>query len=536
MLLSLGLRHFLKQIEEHVSTGHCHHVPLKDLVLRGSLDCTTPLLLACHFGDLKMVRHLIKKWGVDVNETAIYYENWECKIEGATPVFVAAYNRHFSIVKYLIRKGADLSLKTTCRNKFYHNMTPLLGAIHHAIYHDYVLPPKGFETIVIPLVRLLLENGASLLTFQDEELDTIWTELASYDANLTTLLIHHGMALDKQGSYGETVFHHWAKARLGGVNEEDSLTVVKLCVEKGANAMIRNIDGYTPILVAAQNLNWTVFEFLLEQGGMNRTGKIDAMEMAAAFILSKSVEYDSHVERAFGYLRRAFILRGEKPDPILKTPLTLESGRTIEWATIAEVEAGIQNPTEYKIQAYLTRLRICPGRTLNDPLSDCVSDLMKQCRFDDIRDVLLATFSSVRGDVVFTAIVVKHLISMMSQLKNEHHLFSAETFKKPLESILATNLFSFNHEGILIKLVAFLARNAEILIDKEIKKSLCKLLAQECEESRVTVGLKTLLHKACLNPEDFFASFSCPEPIPMQAMKEEMVPFTFLSNSIDVGW
>jgi len=122
----------LERIEEHVSTSHCHHhAPLKDIILRGSLDGCSPLLLACHEGDLEAVRYLVENWGVSVNETAVYYRYLEpgWKIQEASAVFVACYKRRFSVVKYLIEQGADLSLKTISDYQFYHNMTPLLGAI-----------------------------------------------------------------------------------------------------------------------------------------------------------------------------------------------------------------------------------------------------------------------------------------------------------------------------------------------------------------------------------------------------------------------
>jgi len=324
------------------------------------------------------------------------------------------------------------------------------------------------------------------------------------------------MALDQQNNDEETVVHHWANLEKTK-SEEDSLNVVKLLVDKGANITIRDKYGYTPIVTAAASYNWSVVDFLMEKGGLGRTEKIDGMEMAAATILNDSPA-DFLLEQARGYFHRALLLRNEEPNPILKTPLTLQSGRTIEWTTIAEVEAAIHNPTEHKIQSYLTRLRICPGRSsiagslMRDSLSDCFSDLMEQRRFDDIRDLLCATLdrslsfvslpNSERSVVIIE--VVKHLLSMMSQLEIDHHLFIADTFKKPLKFIVATKLPFHRHrcEDILLQFVAFLARNAKILIDEEMKESFCKLLAQERRKSRATYGLKTLLHMACLNPED----------------------------------
>jgi len=534
-----GLRRILKWVKEQISTGHhhCHqHAPPKDLVFHGFLDGTTPLLLACHDGDLNMVKYLIEKWEVGVNDTAVYYKSWNWKIQEASPIFVASYNRHFSVVEYLIRKGADLSLKTTSDCEYYHHLTPLLGAIRtyysdpfecECDYHD--AEPEDAETIVLPLVQLLLENGASIATQQNGLL--VWAGLPSYSVNLATLLLHHGMPLDPLNWRGETVLHNWVNLRklndenpwFTHISEEDSLTVVKLLVNKDAN-LVNNRDkkGYTPILTAAESLNWAVLDFLMEENRLDRTEHIDAMEMAAATILNQSPD-DLLLERARECLRRAFLLRSEEPDPILKTPLTLESGRTIEWTTPAEVEAGIQNPREYKIQSYLTRLRIRAGRSSDsfhysyDFVSSCFWDLLDQRRFDDIRDVLWATMDASRhnsSDDVPTSFVIvdviRHFVSMMSQLKNDHHLFTAETFKKPLEFLLATDLFNCLGGGItdsLLQLVALLARNEEIYNDEDIKESLHQLVAKESESrtrSCISGGSRweSMLHKACLHPND----------------------------------
>ena len=63
----------VQEIENHISTSGCHHPPLKDLVYHGCYDGTTPLLLACKYGDLKAVKHIIESWGVDPRGTAVYY-------------------------------------------------------------------------------------------------------------------------------------------------------------------------------------------------------------------------------------------------------------------------------------------------------------------------------------------------------------------------------------------------------------------------------------------------------------------------------
>jgi len=40
------------EIESHISSSSCIHPPLKDIVLHGTLDGSTPLLVACQEGHL----------------------------------------------------------------------------------------------------------------------------------------------------------------------------------------------------------------------------------------------------------------------------------------------------------------------------------------------------------------------------------------------------------------------------------------------------------------------------------------------------
>ena len=61
----------------------------------------TPFHIAAKYGQMKMVRMLIKHQG-DINSTNIY---------GQSPLHLAFDNRHEGVVKYLIRKGARTDIK-----------------------------------------------------------------------------------------------------------------------------------------------------------------------------------------------------------------------------------------------------------------------------------------------------------------------------------------------------------------------------------------------------------------------------------------
>jgi len=63
--MKMGLNR-VKAIESHVSAGGtCCNPSLKELVFKGSLGGSTPLLLACADGNLVVVKRIIEEWGVD---------------------------------------------------------------------------------------------------------------------------------------------------------------------------------------------------------------------------------------------------------------------------------------------------------------------------------------------------------------------------------------------------------------------------------------------------------------------------------------
>jgi len=105
-LRSTGLRIILDEIEEHISTSNqCHHPPLKDVVLHGSLDGTTPLLLACWYGDLNRVKHIIENWGVDFQAAGVYY--YGSPFSG---LFISPSIKSVTILPYLLQLTMDTSI------------------------------------------------------------------------------------------------------------------------------------------------------------------------------------------------------------------------------------------------------------------------------------------------------------------------------------------------------------------------------------------------------------------------------------------
>lgn len=108
-------------IEHHIQTysnSSCRHPSLKDVVLHGG---TTPLILACQSGEFDSVRHLIQDLGISVHASAKYVSDpsllnsskhaKKIRLSEASPLFVAAFHGHSRIVRYLLEREADLSVK-----------------------------------------------------------------------------------------------------------------------------------------------------------------------------------------------------------------------------------------------------------------------------------------------------------------------------------------------------------------------------------------------------------------------------------------
>ncbi len=191
------------EIEQHVSSaGPCIHPPLKELVLHGSYDGSTPLMLACEEGHLDAVERILG-WGTDINAVANFYHHrrYGCLIGGATPLFVASLIGHIEVVRYLISKSANVSAVTrTESNQDYDGLTPLHGAFKEG------RPEKSFseqcaESSII--AHLLLAAGANPSTLTSDG-KPVWMGLfCGYDA--TIALVNRELDVNQRNWKGETI-------------------------------------------------------------------------------------------------------------------------------------------------------------------------------------------------------------------------------------------------------------------------------------------------------------------------------------------
>jgi len=520
----------LHKIEEHISSNSsCSHPDpplLKDLViLKGSFKGSTPLLLACHHGEIDCVKHIVENWGVDLRQAQSVYPIADIK---ATPLFVASLQGHLEIVRYLVAKGADVSAKTSSMKYQYHKgLTPLHGAVYELSRSSTrqlrELPLSQMRKERSAIVRFLLESGADPSALSSDRIPIWKRPLCGFDS--TIALINHGMNLHQRDPSDDehrdkTILHHWCFFRRPIDNpitaEEDTLTVVKLLLDKGADPMARDYEGFTPILLSALNISDceitnAVLNFLLERGEIGRLQKIDAMEFAGAVIIHHCPFNDDYLFKAFEYWHGALYLRLVETDgtdgQIYKTPM--KSGRIVEWVSSTELEHIIKDSSDCLIQSFLVRLRILsklPGENWDAIdlwlfraffLRDDCSRLEDEQRFVDILHILWAMLESISlfnsgedGLGSLTIMAIEQLVMTLAKLEKDD--LNVEAMKTSLKLTLATDNCHLDSSGILkrnqhvetlFKLFTMLTDLPELL-DEEIMGYLSKLVHRDRHDGR----------------------------------------------------
>jgi len=204
----MGLHH-VKEIEDHFKNCLSRHpLPLKDFVFKGLLEGSTPLQMACHYGELVSVKRIVESWGVDVNLASTYYidvkstapiieMDYRLILGKATPLFIAAHMGHWHVVRYLVANGADVSAKSLEDDdgRGRRDLTPL----YEAVYYDCHGPPRPLNEQRkrrAAIVRLLLEAGAdpSSDAFDFSGYPMWASKICGVDA--ITALIDHGMDMN----------------------------------------------------------------------------------------------------------------------------------------------------------------------------------------------------------------------------------------------------------------------------------------------------------------------------------------------------
>lgn len=222
----------------------------------------TPLSYAAEFGDIEMVRELLKR-GAEVDRL---------NQKRSTALTLAAYNGHEEVARLLMNAGANPDHVDSTgwifgsRPKDYakRNKNPKLDAL-------LTISPKDRQTQSENLLRAvsqrrfkeaqrLLSQGAYSSYTSPEGVFPLEQAILNNDVQMVKLLINRLANLSQTIKGGGTVLH---AAALGGKKE-----IVELLVKNGINVNAPDAKGNTALFYAAEKGNTDIINILLDNGAL----------------------------------------------------------------------------------------------------------------------------------------------------------------------------------------------------------------------------------------------------------------------------
>ena len=211
----------------------------------------TLVINAAGEGDLNKVIRLVEKHNYDVNQQE--------RNDGATPLSMAVYYGKVDVVRYLIRKNADINMivygKTALFIATEHGRLDMMlvllaaGADIDKPRCDLMTPLAIAAQIgLLEVVQILVAKGASTRAARDRRGDSGMTPLHAAAENghvaVVDCLLEAGANLED--AFDNGVRPLWVAAARGHHLVVDSL------LQKGADMRARNDDGESPFYAAAE--------------------------------------------------------------------------------------------------------------------------------------------------------------------------------------------------------------------------------------------------------------------------------------------
>lgn len=184
-------------------------------------------------GDLDRLRTLIQR-GADV----------EGRLDGLTPLQMAASIGNVEIARFLLAKGADVNARGPG------GRTALDMAMGHMWFRSH-----------LPVVELLLSKGANPNLGRQDGVTPLFYAARYGDPGAAKLLLKHG-ADPRHRSKGGATALHWAC----GSGRKRSLDVARLLIDAGADVNARTAAGNTPLRWAVERKRVELAALLLDRG------------------------------------------------------------------------------------------------------------------------------------------------------------------------------------------------------------------------------------------------------------------------------
>ncbi|XP_070155288.1 protein fem-1 homolog B isoform X2 [Polyergus mexicanus] len=288
----------------------------------------TPLIIAARYGHNKVVRMLLEKFKPDLEQEGTVKFNGYV-IEGASALWAAAGAGHLSVLKTLVKAGANVNHPTKT------NSTPLRAACFNGR---------------LDIVKYLIDHQADINipnTFNNTCL-----MIASYKGHLdiVNFLLDKGADPNKKAFCGATALHFAAECGHSNIVRE---------LLKYGTKMTKNVSGMTPLITAAERTRAEVVEYLVQRKEVTKMEIIDAYELLGASYANDKDNYC--LTKAYKYLYKAMELRYSDTNNIIykqlgSTVKAYENWRECE--TLEKLESIKDNPNAIHMESLVIRERI----------------------------------------------------------------------------------------------------------------------------------------------------------------------------------
>lgn len=299
---------------------------LSQVVEEDGQKCTPLIISACN-GHERAVRTLLK-FNPDLEqEGTVKFDGYV--IEGASPLWCAAGAGHLSVVKMLVRAGANVNHPTKT------NSTPLRAACFDGR---------------LDIVKYLTDHSANIHI--TNKYNNTCLMIAAYKGHVDVVqfLLELGANPDEKAHCGATALHFAAEC--------GHVKIVRELLAHGAK-ITKNEHGMTPLIAAAERTRSEVVECLISRPDVSRLEKVDALELLGASFASDKDNYN--IELAFQYMIKGMQERYCDPNVILSKPPSkpvpaYES--RIECGTVEELENIRHNSGALHMESLAIRERI----------------------------------------------------------------------------------------------------------------------------------------------------------------------------------
>ncbi|XP_029162771.1 protein fem-1 homolog B [Nylanderia fulva] len=287
----------------------------------------TPLIIAARYGHNKVVRMLLDKFKPDLEQEGTVKFNGYV-IEGASALWAAAGAGHLSVLKTLVKAGANINHPTKT------NSTPLRAACFNGR---------------LDIVKYLIDHHADINipnTFNNTCL-----MIASYKGHLdiVNFLLDKGADPNKKAFCGATALHFAAECGHSSI-------VCELL--KYGTKMTKNVSGMTPLITAAERTRAEVVEYLVQREEVTKEEIIDAYELLGASYANDKDNYC--LTKAYKYLYKAMELRYSDNNIVYKQlgPVVKAYENWRESETLERLESIKDNPNAIHMESLVIRERI----------------------------------------------------------------------------------------------------------------------------------------------------------------------------------